>query len=590
MTVDIGEATALDLFSDNGEMSLRLRQVNWCETAFGSVAQWPQSLKAMVRICLDANLPMAIWWGVGAAPSEETCSPADQKPFAPGMICNDAYCASLGVVSFESKSALPQISAHQADIEPAIRSVLKTGKTAHVEHQTVASNGETRVFLLSYSPLFGETGKVNGVFTSAVETTTQRRIKTIQQQRQIESLQCEKTIAQSTQAAQLKINNILENISDAFVAIDRDWCYTYVNKKAAQLLHQQSQSLVGQSVWKGTFPGKTGTLAYQELQRAMADNVPVVFEDHNPSFDAWFEVHGYPSAEGLAIYFQDVSDRKKAEAAKSQRLIEAQAARQAAESASRLKDEFLAVVSHELRSPLNPILGCARLLRKGKLTPERREQALKSIERNAQIQAQLVNDLLDVSRILRGELVLNTCAVPVASAIQTTIDTLSSEAQSKDISIETSFSPQISSVSADPSRFQQIIWNLLSNAIKFTPRSGKIVIRADQINNQIKISMADTGKGISSGFLPHVFDRFRQEDAATTRQFGGLGLGLSIVRHLVELHGGAVAASSPGEDRGSTFTIFLPLGSSPNKTASNSKRKQTLNRASDSVAPVQALH
>ena len=575
MTVDISEATALDLFSDNGEMSLRLRQVNWCETAFGSVAQWSQSLKTMVRICLDANLPMAIWWGADEASTIE-------------MICNDAYQFNLGIVSFESECALPQISAHQADIEPAIRSVLQTGRTAHTKHQTAAKNGETRVFSLSYSPLFNETGKVNGVFNTAVETTAQRQIETIQAQRQIESLQCEKTIARSTQAAQIKVNNILENISDAFVAIDRDWCYTYINKKAAQLLHQQSESLVGQPVWKDAFPGKTGTLAYQELHRAMTDNVPVVFEDHSPSFDAWFEVHGYPSAEGLAIYFQDVSDRKKTEAAKSQRLIEAQTARQAAESASRLKDEFLAVVSHELRSPLNPILGCARLLRKGELTPERREQALMSIERNAQIQAQLVNDLLDVSRILRGELVLSTCAVPVASAIQTTLDKLSLEAQSKEISIETFFGPQVRSVLVDPGRFQQIIWNLLSNAIKFTPRSGKVVIRADQINDQIKISMADTGKGISSSFLPHVFDRFRQEDAATTRQFGGLGLGLSIVRHLVELHGGTVAASSPGEDRGATFTVFLPLGNSPKKTASNGKRKQVLNRASDSVA--QAWH
>lgn len=578
MTVDISEATASDFFLGDGEMNLRLRQVNWRETVFGAVSQWSQNLKTIVKICVDAKLPMAVWWG-DFPPSE--------------MICNDAYL-DLGIVSFESESVLPQISSHQTEIEPAIKSVLKTGRTTHAEHTITTSGGETRVFLLSYSPLFSETGRVNGVFSAGIETTAQQRVETIQDQMQMKALQCEvaieKTIEQTTEKAQLQISNVLESISDAFIAIDKDWRYTYVNKKAAQLLHQKSELLVGQPVWKGAFPGRVGTLAYQELHRAMTDNVPVVFEDHSPGFDTWFEVHGYPSAEGLAIYFQDVSDRKKAETEKAQRLAEAQAARAAAESASRLKDEFLAVVSHELRSPLNPILGCAKLLRKGELTPERKEQALRSIERNARIQAQLVNDLLDVSRILRGEITLNTYAVPVVSAIQTALEKLSSEAGSKDISVETHFEAQVINVLADPNRLQQIIWNLLSNAIKFTPRSGKIFVRTEQINNQIKISITDTGKGIDSAFLPHVFDRFRQEDAATTRQFGGLGLGLSIVRHLVELHGGVVAASSPGENKGSTFTVFLPTGNSAENPASNSEREYPLNRASDNASQAPAKH
>ena len=593
MTVDIGQTTASNLFSGDSEMSLRLRQVDWCKTVFGPVSQWSQSLKTIVKICIDANLPMAVWWGVSAAAPAETRSQLDPIFFSSEMICNDAYWLDLGIAAFSPESALPQISSYQTEIEPAIKSVFKTGRTAHAEHQTVTSDGEVRFFLLSYSPLLSESGRVNGVFSAGIETTAQKRVKTIQDQIQAKALQCEvaieKTIKQSTEKAQLQIRNVLESINDAFVAIDKNWCYTYVNQKAAQLLHQESKSLVGQPVWQDTFLGSVGTLTYQELHRAMTDNVPVVFEDHSSSLDAWFEVHGHPCEEGLAVYFQDVSDRKKAEATKAQRLAEAQAAREAAEAASRLKDEFLAVVSHELRSPLNPILGCAKLLRTGELTPERREQALKSIERNAQLQAQLVNDLLDVSRILRDEITLNICAVPVRAAIQTAINNLSLEALSKDILIETCFSSQVGSVLADPSRFQQMMGNLLSNAIKFTPRSGKIVVHADQINNQVKIAIADTGKGINSAFLPHVFDRFRQEDATITRQFGGLGLGLSIVHHLIELHGGAVAASSPGENKGSTFTVFLPAGSSSAKaTDGNGKQKQAPNQSSNDVAPVQS--
>jgi len=610
MTVDISAATVADLFSSSGEMGSHLKQIDWHKTAFGPVSQWPLSLQTSVRICVNANSPMAVWWCVGEASLEKGPEKSPEKNSKKGLeknylaksgtdtglevICNDAYHINMGIVSLQPKRALPQVSSHQTSIEPAIRAVLRTGETVHREHKTSACDGDIRVFSLSYSPLFDEAGLVSGVFSSAIETTAQKRVETIQNQMQVEAHQCEvkieRTIEQSTEKAQLQIRNVLESISDAFIALDKDWCYTYVNKKAAQLLHQDGEALVGQPVWKNAFPGKVGTLAYKELYRAMKDNVPVVFEDHSPSFDAWFEVHGYPSSEGLAIYFQDVSDRKKEEAARSQRLAEEQAAREAAEAASRLKDEFLAVVSHELRSPLNPILGCAKLLRKGELTPERREQALRSIERNAQIQAQLVNDLLDVSRILRGELSINICEVPVASAIQATIQKLDLEALSKDISIETAFSAQATSVLVDPGRFQQIIWNLLSNAIKFTSRSGKVVVRTDRVNDQVKISIADTGKGINSSFLPYVFDRFRQEDAATTRRFGGLGLGLSIVRHLVEMHSGAVAASSPGEDQGATFTIFLPLGDLPEKTASNGRNKQALNQTAHSVDRVPARH
>lgn len=564
MTASGHKATAIDLFSNGGEMGDRLRKVNWSKTAFGPVSDWPWSLKTTVKICMDASLPMAVWWQADAVTLE--------------AIYNEAYHHSLDTLSQISEDSLPTIPSERIDNSSAVQSVLSTGETARREYEWTKNSSDYRAFSFCYSPLIDDSGEVRGVFASAVEITGSKNAEDIRTRMQAEVLQCETTMEQNAQAAQQKIVSVLESISDAFIAIDRNWRYTYVNQKAAQLLRQDSDSLVGQPVWKDSFPGKAGTLAYQELYRSMRDDVPVVFEDYSPSFDAWFEVHGYPSAEGLSIYFQDVSDRKRAEAAKEQRLAEEQAAREAAETASRLKDEFLAVVSHELRSPLNPILGCAELLKKADLPSERREKALDSIERNARTQAQLINDLIDVSQILQGELVLNKCSVPTVSAIQSTIESLSQEARDKDISIETEFSPPTSSVLADPNRLRQILWNLLSNAIKFTPRSGKVVVRAEQNNNQVKFSVTDTGKGIRSSFLPYVFDRFRQEDSARTRQFGGLGLGLSIVRHLVTMHNGTVEASSPGENQGATFTFVLPLGDFPGPVVMNGRRKQAINK------------
>lgn len=581
MTVKSNKLTAVDLFSEGGEMGARLQQVNWDNTGFGPIDRWPQSLKTTVKICVDAVLPMAIWWRNGIDGDKSWLS-SDRSQGVLETICNDAYHLNLGTLSLSaencSESLLPKVSTERVDVDSAVRSVLATGKTTRLEYQWEIESGSSRIFSFSYSPLLDEGGAVRGVFAAAVERTAQRAVEDTRSRMQAEVLHCEEAMEQSVQKAQQQMNSVLESISDAFIAFDSDWNYTYVNQKAAQLLHQDSQSLIGQPVWRDAFPGKAGTVAYQELNRAMREGVPVVFEEYSPSFEAWFEVHGYPSAEGLSIYFQDVSDRKKAEAAKEKRLAEEQAAREAAEAAIRLKDEFLSVVSHELRSPLNPILGCAELLKKGELSPERRVRALDSIERNARIQAQLINDLLDVSQILQGELVLSKCSVPIVPAIQSTIESLKSEAQAKDIEVKAYLSSPANSVLADPGRLHQILWNLLSNAIKFTPRSGKVIIRTERAGNRVKFSVTDTGKGIHSSFLPYVFDRFRQEDAANTRQFGGLGLGLSIVRHLVELHHGTVEASSPGEDKGATFTFFLPLGSSQAKVVKNGKRKQVINQ------------
>ncbi|MBD1940936.1 PAS domain S-box protein, partial [Coleofasciculus sp. FACHB-712] len=237
----------------------------------------------------------------------------------------------------------------------------------------------------------------------------------------------------------------------------------------------------------------------------------------------------------------------------------AQRDRAKAETANRIKDEFLAVLSHELRSPLNPILGWTKLLRTGRLDATKTQQALETIERNAKLQAQLIEDLLDVSRILQGKMTLNVAPVNLAGTIEAALETVRLAAEAKHIQIQTIFNPVSGTVLGDTNRLQQVVWNLLSNAVKFTPSGGRIEVRLEQVGTYAQIQVKDTGKGISRDFLPYVFDYFRQEDGTTTRQFGGLGLGLAIVRHFTELHGGTVQADSLGQNLGATFTIRLPL-------------------------------
>jgi PAS domain S-box-containing protein len=251
-----------------------------------------------------------------------------------------------------------------------------------------------------------------------------------------------------------------------------------------------------------------------------------------------------------------------------------EAARAEAEAANRIKDEFLAVLSHELRSPLNPILGWTKLLRSRKFDETATDRALETIERNAKLQTQLIEDLLDVSRILRGKMVLNVSPVNLATTIEAALETVRLAADSKGIQIHTWLDSNGGKVCGDANRLQQVVWNLLSNAVKFTPPGGRVEVRLsvvhglnvdgyedklDPFTQYAQIQVQDNGKGISPNFIPYIFEYFRQENSTTTRKFGGLGLGLAIVRHLVELHGGFVFADSPGEGSGATFTVRLPL-------------------------------
>ncbi len=262
---------------------------------------------------------------------------------------------------------------------------------------------------------------------------------------------------------------------------------------------------------------------------------------------------------GTVLIFRDISERKRMELERERLLAAAQAAQKQAEQANRLKDEFLATASHELRTPLTAVVGWSRMLRTGKLDAENSARALESIERNATLQTKLIDDLLDVSRIITGKLTLDRRPLEIAHVVSDAVNTVRPAADAKNIAIETSFDAEAEPVLGDANRLQQVLWNLLSNAVKFTPKNGRIKVALQRVNSEVQVSVGDSGEGISSEFLPYVFDRFSQGDGKSTRSHTGLGLGLAIVRQLVELHGGTVKAHSDGPGRGATFKLRLPV-------------------------------
>jgi signal transduction histidine kinase len=254
-----------------------------------------------------------------------------------------------------------------------------------------------------------------------------------------------------------------------------------------------------------------------------------------------------------------ISELQRSEEARGQLLLRAERARSEAEAANRIKDEFLATLSHELRTPLTSLLGWSSVLREAKRDEKVLTQGLEAIDRNARVQAQLIDDLLDVSRIVSGKLNLEVRPLDVTSVARAAINVVRPAADAKGISLDYWAEPGLGAISADSARLQQIIWNLLSNAVKFTPHGGKISVRVEQDGSDARVTVKDTGQGIEPEFLPRAFDRFLQADSSTTRSFGGLGLGLAIVRHLVELHGGTVSAQSEGLNKGATFSATFPL-------------------------------
>ncbi len=299
------------------------------------------------------------------------------------------------------------------------------------------------------------------------------------------------------------------------------------------------------------------------------------------SFDIWLTVSPVFDDQGAIVgasrIARDITARKRAEAELAALLVSEQHARADAEAANRLKDEFLAIVSHEVRTPLNAIVGWIHLLRSGKLNQEQVTKALETIDRNAASQAEIISELLDTSRIVSGNLRMDTKPITIQPLIEVAVEILRPAAEAKSITIDTKLDPAAEPIWGDSARLQQVLWNILSNAIKFTPKEGRIGVRCERADSNVMIVVEDSGVGIEPEFLPFVFERFRQADATSERSYGGLGLGLSIVRNIVELHGGSVSAESEGKGHGATFTVTLPI----RQTAQIAKEANSAQRISE---------
>ena len=367
---------------------------------------------------------------------------------------------------------------------------------------------------------------------------------------------------------------ILESSKDCIKVLTLEGRLLYLNTGGLHLLEIDDPTSVLNAKWLDSWPDEDRHNVETALAAAKEGKVGQ-FQGCCPTAKGklkWWDVIVTPIRDASGMVAQllatsrDITKQKQAESEREQLLKQEQAAREEAERANRIKDEFLAVLSHELRSPLNPILGWTRLLRNGKLAPARQMDALATIERNAELQSQLIEDLLDISRIMQGKLTLTATPVNLAFVIAAAVETMRLAADAKNIQITLDLDPDVAPVSGDAARLQQVVWNLLTNAVKFTDNSGQVTVELSRVvakgslgNAMAQIQVTDTGKGISPQFLPHVFEYFRQEDGSTTRRFGGLGLGLAIVRQIVELHGGTVKAESRGEHQGATFIVQLPM-------------------------------
>lgn len=579
----------------------------------------------------------------------------------------------------------------------AVEKAIAENSDYDIEYRVIHPDREIRWIAVKGRAQYNAFGQVMGMLGVVQDITPRKQVEAEKEQ----LLLREQTARVEAETAKEQITKILESITDGFVALDRQWCFTYINHEGTRTLGKPPQELLGKNIWE-ELPELGETSFGRFFQQTMVEGVALELEDYYPPFNAWFSTRIYPSDAGIVIYFRnisdrkqiedeianlnrnlqnrmielqtlfevipigilisndtefkniranpafakilgikvnnngsfkpptgsshpgykvfsngkelapdeiplryaaihnvnlqgvevdilrgdgvlfnlygyasplldergkprgavgaflDITDRKRAEAEREQLLAREKIAREQAEAANRVKDEFLAVLSHELRTPLNPILGWTRLLQSGKLDQQKTALALATIERNTKLQTQLIEDLLDISRILQGKLTLQVYPVDLAMIIEAAKETVRLAAEAKMIEIRTDLQSEILMM-GDANRLQQVIWNLLSNAVKFTPNGGLIDVRLEAIDSSAQITVKDTGKGITPEFLPYVFDYFRQADSSITRQFGGLGLGLAIARQIVELHGGTIKVESPGEGLGATFTVRLPL-------------------------------
>jgi PAS domain S-box-containing protein len=430
----------------------------------------------------------------------------------------------------------------------------------HFETIRVAKDGRRLNMSITVSPIKDSTGRVIGASKVARNITDRKNAEEREQ----------KLLAEAARA-NAKFRAFFEQ-GPLFAGIMAlDGTMIEANRLSLETSGYTKEQVLGKHFWECPWWNKSEALM-EEIKRAVAETATgQTFRAELP----YFVADGSQRVVSLLVLpikdetdrtvflaptGTDITDLKRTELQRDNLLEAERAARSAAERASLLKDEFLATLSHELRTPLNGILGWSQVMQQANTDPEVIAQGLEVIERNARAQSEIIEDLLDMSRIISGKVRLDVQRLDLSSVVQSAVETARPTADAKGIRLQTVIDPLNGGVvSGDVNRLQQVLWNLLSNAVKFTPKGGRIQVLLERVNSHLEISVIDTGEGIKAEFLPFVFDRFRQADASTTRRHGGLGLGLSIVKQLVELHGGSVRVSSGGSGKGSTFVVALPF-------------------------------
>ncbi len=494
---------------------------------------------------------------------------------APGFVCflrgrdfvfelaNPAYYQLVGhrdLIGKPAREVLPEIEG-QGFFE-LLERVVETGEPfvgrgMEVHVQRVPGAPLVRAFVdLVYQPIKDVDGSITGILAQGHDVTEAKH-------QQEERERVETALRESEE----RYRTLFESIDDGYCLIEvmfdaagRPFDYRFLEANVAFEAHTGLANVVGKTVLE-LVPDQDQH--WFDLYGAVArTGVPLRTNMRADAMNRWYELFasrvGAPAQCHVGIVFKDISERKRVEEERERMLERESALRQAAEAASQLRDEFLATVSHELRTPLAAILGWVQILRTETLSPEKRDRALETVERNARSQAQLIEDLLDVSRILAGKLRLEIEHVEIDPLVEAALETVMPAANAKQIQIAQALGSRCT-VMGDPHRIQQVVWNLLSNAVKFTPNGGRVAVNVSRVDSTAQIVVSDTGRGIAPELQDHIFERFRQADGSTTRSYGGLGLGLSIVRQLVDMHGGTVTVASGGDDKGSTFTVRLPL-------------------------------